>query len=240
MARMNFFTASGCSSTVDLARPERAAGALDVVADPHQNLHPGADRPRRMRHRDQHRVDVAVDHRRDPLAFALERDHLVVLADLHLERAQQHGGAFIVIGGAGAAIAERLAAQVLGLGDARLRHDQPLRLQRLADHVADLGAAQRRLRAAGWDRNEVDAAGQAGGDQRPSGQGDEAGVESFGFEEALIHRDVARDVEAAAAGDLADRDLGLGLRRAGAVKAASATAARAMVERSIRISRLPC
>ena len=55
-------------------------------------------------------VDVAVEQRGDALAFALERDHLVVLADLHLEHAQHHGGALVVVGGAGAAIAERLAA----------------------------------------------------------------------------------------------------------------------------------
>ena len=65
-------------------------------------------------------------------------------------------------------------------------------------------------------------------------QCDEARVEPFGFVEALIHRDVARDVEAAAAGDLADRDLGLGLRRAERRSTARASAiARRGEDRSI-------
>ncbi len=192
--------------------PERAAGALDVVAGAQQHLHAGAHHLRHMRHRDQRRLDVAIDHGGDPLVLARERDHLVVFADRHLEGAQHDRGALVVVGGAGAAVADGLAPQILRLVDARTRRDHPMRLERLADHVADFGAAQRRLGAAGRDRDEVDAAGQAGGHQRPALQRHEARIEALGFEEALVHRDVAWDVKAAAADDLADGDLGLRLR----------------------------
>ena len=48
--------------------------------------------------------------------------------------------------------------------------------------------------------------------QRPSGQFDKARVEALLFEEALVHRDVAWNVQANAADHLADGDLGLRLR----------------------------
>src|SRR6185295_3487516 len=48
---------------------------------------------------------------------------------------------------------------------------------------------------------------------RPALQFDPTRIEAFLLEEALVHRDVARDMQADAADDLADRDLGLRLRR---------------------------
>ena len=167
---MNFFTVSGCCIDIGLARPDRAAGALDVVAGAHQDFH-----ARRSIARGACGTEISAASM-SPLTsaairsrLALERDHLVVLADLHLEGARHHGRALVVVGGAGAAVAERLALEVLRLVDVRARRDQPLRLERLADDVADLGAAQRRLRAAGRDRHEIDAAGEARGHQRPPG-----------------------------------------------------------------------
>ena len=81
--------------------------------------------------------------------------------------------------------------------------------------------------------------------QRPAGQGDEAGVEPFGFEEALVHRDVARDMEAAAADDLADGDLGLRPTPRRSDKPAKASSAKAhrgrgIVDRSIGICAVLC
>ena len=86
-----------------------------------------------------------------------------------------------------------------------------LRGERLVDHVADLGAAlEDCLRAAGRDRNEVQVVGEAGADHRRAAELHEARVEALVLEEALVHRDVGRDVQPDAAGDLADRDLRLG------------------------------
>ena len=58
----------------------------------------------------------------------------------------------------------------------------------------------------------VEVSGQPGRDHRPALQFDPARVQALFFEEALVHRDVAWDVQADAADDLADGDLGLRLR----------------------------
>ena len=73
----------------------------------------------------------------------------------------------------------------------------------------DLGAAQRRLRAARRDRRAVEIARQHGGDLGGGLQFDERGVEAFGFEETLVQRDIGRHVETVAADHLADSDFGL-------------------------------
>jgi len=158
-----------------------------------------------------------LDSAAQSLRFALKLDHLIVAADLHVKEALERGRTFVVIGGADAGVAERLAAQVLDRLDFGFGNDDVLRLKRLVDDVAQRRiSCQHRIRSAGGDRHEVEVSGQPGRDHRPALQFDPARVEALFFEEALVHRDVAWDVQADAADDLADGDLGLRLRRAGA------------------------
>jgi hypothetical protein len=65
------------------------------------------------------------------------------------------------------------------------------------------------LRAARRNRRAVEIAGNNAGDLRTRVELDKASVEAFGFEEALIQRDVGRHVKAVAADHLADAHFGL-------------------------------
>ena len=187
-------------------------------------------------------LDVVVDHGGDALGLALERDHLVVLAGVHVEEAVQHRLRLVVVGAAGPAETQRLALEIFRLGDVLPRGDGPLRFERLADDVHDLGAAQRRLRAARGDRRAVEIAGQHAGHLGAGLQFDQRDVEPFGFEEALVERDIGRHVEAVAADHLADGDFGLRVARpagANASAIAAMVAAQASAIRGIGMRILP-
>ena len=150
--------------------------------------------------------------RRDALGLALERDDLVILAGVHLEEAMQHRLRLVVVGAAGTAQAQRLAFEVLRSVLMSWRvvmvhcdlSDSPTMYMILAPLSAACAppegiGAQSRLP----ERTAVTWALRL--------QFDERDVEAFGFEETLVERDVGRNVEAVAADDLADRQLGLRL-----------------------------
>ena len=216
----------------------------NIVAGAQQHLETALLGHDGERNRQRGALDIVVDHGGDAFGLALERDHLVVLAGVHVEEAVQHRLRLVVIGAAGPAETQRLAFEVLRLGDFLPRGDGPLRFERLADDVFDLGAAQRRLRAARWDRRAVEIARQHGGDLGAGLQFDQRDVEPFGFEETLVERDIGRHVEAVAADHLADGDFGLrlgarGRRLARARCAAAIVAARASAIRGIGMRILP-
>ncbi len=221
MARIDLLDRIGVLLDEALHAPDGAAGARDIVAGAQQHLETALLGHDGERNRQRGALDVVVDHGGDALGLALERDHLVVLAGVHVEEAVQHRLRLVVIGAAGPAETQRLAFEVFRLGDVLPRGDGPLRFERLADDVLDLGAAQRRLRAARRDRRAVEIARQHGGHLGAGLQFDQRHVEPFGFEEALVERDIGRHVEAVAADHLADGDFGLrvGARRPGLTRA---------------------
>src|SRR6202050_1812297 len=189
--------------------PDGAAGARDIVAGAQQHFQARLFGDGSVRDRQRGALDVVVGHGGDALRLALKRNDLVVLADVHVEETMQHRLRLVVIGAALAAIAENLAFEVLRRVALPARGDGPLRFERFTDDVHDLGAAQRRLRAARRNRRTVEIAGNNAGDLRPRVELDKAAVETFGFEKTLVERDVSRHVETVAPDHLADGDFGL-------------------------------
>jgi hypothetical protein len=74
------------------------------------------------------------------------------------------------------------------------------------------------LSAARGHRRAIEIAGQHGGDLGIGLQFDQRDVEAFLLKEALVERDVGRNVETVAADHFADRDLGLGIGARGGRK----------------------
>ena len=89
--------------------PESAADAGQIVARPDQDLEACRLCLGRKREADQRALDGAIDQRRDPLRLALEADDIVIAADIHVEELAEGDFALVVVGAAGAAIAESLA-----------------------------------------------------------------------------------------------------------------------------------